>query len=135
VTLSARWVTLRARWVRQRAPWVTLMARWVALRARWVTFSGAPLRNANGQVITDLKANLRDINSDEPVLNQQAQRHLANQVRAGFRNRIHVKSLTHVPQEYYRLNSSIYRSGVDFKSPYSNSTRPFKPLHPTNRCI
>jgi len=42
---------------------------------------GAPLRNAHGQVITDLKANLRDINSDEPISSQEAQRHLANQVR------------------------------------------------------
>jgi hypothetical protein len=60
---------------------------------------GAPLRNAHGQVITDLKANLRDINSDEPISSQQAQLHLANQVReAPFRRR--VRCLAFVPSRH-----------------------------------
>jgi hypothetical protein len=41
---------------------------------------------------------------------------------------VQVNSGTHVPQSYYRLDFSIYQSGVDFMSPYSN--RPLKPLTP-----
>jgi hypothetical protein len=39
----------------------------------------------------------------------------------------HYLSRTHVPRSY-RLNFSMYQSGVDFKCPYSN--RPFKALNP-----